>query len=320
MFFVLSGFLITDILINSQSDKHLLKNFYIKRILRIFPLYYLTLGIVLFILPQTSWFIEPLNYYLNNQVWLWTYLQNWLFIFLPNTDNNILHHLWSLAVEEQFYLLWPPVIMIFKNTKKLLIGMLFLLIIIMATRSLIWVYKIDNIVYFSLYTFTRIDGICIGCILALSRKLNPDFLQKKQPFIVLVFACLNFLFYFINSYYHFSFPYLALIGYTTFAMLFGLLVQEGIKKSNNFFHKVFTWKPLQFLGKISYGLYVFHWPVYIICFPYLLNIFQNLLNEIPMLNNILASLICIFIAIAMSAISYYTFERPFLKLKYKFQP
>ena len=270
-------------------------------------------------MPKTSWFTHSLNYYIDNQIWLWAYLQNWLFIFFPNSDSNILHHLWSLAVEEQFYLLWPPIILFFKKPKKLLIVMLSLLLLIMIIRSLIWIYKVENIVYFSLYTFTRIDGICIGCILALSQKINPGFVKKRQPFIVLIFACLNFLFYFINSYYHFSFPYLALIGYTTFAMLFALLVQEGTKKSNTLFYKLFTWKPLQFLGKISYGLYIFHWPVYIICFPYLANIFKKGLTEISLFGNIMTSLLCIIIAVTISSISYYTFERYFLKLKHKFQ-
>ena len=75
LFFVLSGFLITDILLRTLNDKHYLRNFYVRRVLRIFPLYYLSLIFFLIIVPR---FGIPLDvqYYVDNQVWLWTYLQN----------------------------------------------------------------------------------------------------------------------------------------------------------------------------------------------------------------------------------------------------
>src|SRR5260370_35068071 len=78
LFFVLSGFLITDILLNTLGKPHFLKNFYILRVLRIFPLYYFILIICLFVLPHIRSLQLNLDYYTNNQIWLWTYLQNWL--------------------------------------------------------------------------------------------------------------------------------------------------------------------------------------------------------------------------------------------------
>src|SRR4030095_1290908 len=103
LFFVLSGFLITDILINTVGKPGYLQNFYIRRVLRIFPLYYLCLIIFLLVLPRFA-ILPDSDYYVRNQAWLWTYLQNWLYIFRGNDNTVSLHHLWSLAVEEQFYL------------------------------------------------------------------------------------------------------------------------------------------------------------------------------------------------------------------------
>ena len=83
LFFVLSGFLITDILLKSSGRPGFLKNFYVRRVLRIFPLYYLTLFIFFILIPLLDLGVVGFEYYLNNQIWFWTYLQNWLFIFYP---------------------------------------------------------------------------------------------------------------------------------------------------------------------------------------------------------------------------------------------
>jgi peptidoglycan/LPS O-acetylase OafA/YrhL len=98
---VLSGFLITDILLKTVDKQGYFKNFYAKRVLRIFPLYYLSLIIFLVILPQVKDFPLDLSFYVDHQWWFWTYLQNWFLIFynVGNTTTAIQHY-WSLAVEE----------------------------------------------------------------------------------------------------------------------------------------------------------------------------------------------------------------------------
>src|SRR4030095_2778309 len=107
LFFVLSGYLITSILLNSVNSPHYLKNFYAKRVLRVFPLYYLSLIIFLIIFPLLGIYKSELKYYVDNQLWFWFYLQNWLLSFNFPTTGNFLNHFWSLGVEEQFYLAWP---------------------------------------------------------------------------------------------------------------------------------------------------------------------------------------------------------------------
>jgi peptidoglycan/LPS O-acetylase OafA/YrhL len=313
LFFVLSGFLITNILINTISKPNHLKNFYVKRILRIFPLYYLTLVIFLLLLPLLNLRAEGINYFLQNQLWLWVYLQNWLFIIKPPGNNLLLTHLWSLAVEEQFYLVWPFIILFVKKVKALFYFMLALLLTVVALRYSLWIYKIENFAYFNLYTFSRIDGICIGSMLALVRRFNKDGLQKTTPFIIFSLALFNFLFYFLNKESEFTLPFMAVVGYTTFAVLFGLLVNEGVKGNNRVINFIFDNKILRYFGKISYGLYVFHWPLHLLSLPFIIKGLSKYLEGNFLL--IVSASITTLAGILLSIISYYYFESFFLNIK-----
>ncbi|MBL0272152.1 MAG: acyltransferase [Chitinophagaceae bacterium] len=182
--------------------------------------------------------------------------------------DKILLHTWSLAVEEQFYLVWPVIILLIRKPKTILIVALLILVFVVIARYLIWVYKVEDLAYSSLYTFTRIDGLCIGSIVALLIRINPDFLKKYTTVIVLLMAAVNFGFYFINEQQSFTLPYLAFAGYTTFAVLFGILVHEAATGSSTIIQFLLNNRLLKFFGKISYGLYVYHWPVFILLFPY----------------------------------------------------
>src|SRR5262249_17527292 len=105
VFFVLSGFLITGILLDTKHEPHYFKFFYMRRVLRIFPLYYGTLIAIFFVLPALKMapFISA-----SQQFWYWTYLGNWG--KGRNLNVGSLGYFWSLGVEEQFYLVWPLVI------------------------------------------------------------------------------------------------------------------------------------------------------------------------------------------------------------------
>jgi peptidoglycan/LPS O-acetylase OafA/YrhL len=318
LFFVLSGFLITDILLKTRNSPNYLRNFYGRRILRIFPLYYLTLIIFFVLFP--AFHFKPINfdYYLHNQSWFWLYIQNWLFIFYPGPSSaTVLTHFWSLAVEEQFYLAWPFIILLLKRPKTILYLLIFLLLGVITLRFILWTYQIENLAYFNLYTFSRIDGICIGSMLAVLRTINPKAILRYFTLIVLGLAALNFLFYFFNSQNQFSFPYLAIVGYTTFAVIFGLLVNEGIEGQNVVINTIFSFPLLRFFGRISYSLYVFHWPIYIILAP----VFQKwLMNNVKMNNApMLSSIITTVIALILALISFQFFEKKFLSLKKNFE-
>jgi peptidoglycan/LPS O-acetylase OafA/YrhL len=315
LFFVLSGFLITDILLKTLGEKNYLRNFYVRRMLRIFPLYYLALILFLLIIPKLNLQFN-IKYYTDNQVWLWTYLQNWLYIFKNPPQTNTLNHLWSLAVEEQFYLLWPLIILLIRKPKYLLAFITLLLVATLGLRLWIWTNHIADLAYFNLYTFTRIDGICIGCMVALLQRININFLKKYTTAIVLFFAGMNFIFFFVNRRYHFTFPYLALAGYSTFAMMFGLLVNEAVTRESKLINFISSIPLLKFFGKISYGFYIFHWPVYLLLSPYLFTWVSGHTNGFAIQFTI--SLIATLAAVAISWLSYRYYERYFLNMKSKF--
>lgn len=315
LFFVLSGFLITDILLKTLGTKNYLRNFYVRRVLRIFPLYYLCLILFLLIIPRITTRFD-VQYYTDNQIWIWAYLQNWLYIFKDPGQYNALNHLWSLAVEEQFYLLWPIVILFLRKPKYLLITISLLLIGVLGLRLWIWNNQVADLAYFNLYTFTRIDGICIGSMIALLQRINPQFLKNYTPAIVLFFAASNFIFFFINRSYQFSFPYLALVGYTTFAMIFGLLVNEAVTKETKLITQIFTNPVLRFFGKISYGFYIFHWPVFLLLSPALFSFGSKYFDGTAL--SIAVSISATITAVIFSWVSYRYFEKYFLTLKDKF--
>jgi peptidoglycan/LPS O-acetylase OafA/YrhL len=318
LFFVLSGFLITDILLKTRNSPHYLKNFYLRRILRIFPLYYITLIFFLLFLPNFSPNILNLNYYLQKQAWFWTYLQNWLFIFRPPSAGAAsLHHLWSLAVEEQFYLLWPFIILLFKKQKAIIFLLIAVLMAVITLRFLLWTYQIENLAYFNLYTFSRIDGICIGGLLAVLRVVNHRVVNRYFTLIILALAALNFAFYFFNKQNQFSYPYLAISGYTTFAIIFGLLVNEGVERQDTAISKILAFKPFQFFGTISYGLYIFHWPLYLM----MARAFKTWLHpaDIAINYSIIVSLFATALSILLAWLSFHFFEKRFLALKKSFE-
>lgn len=316
LFFVLSGFLITDILMRSLGQENFLRNFYMRRALRIFPLYYLSLVIFLVILPAFKSFPVNLDYYVDNQWWFWTYLQNWLFILKKTSSTDILHHLWSLAVEEQFYLIWPLIILIVRKPRLLLLFMVVVLLLFILIRYIIWEKQIENLAYFNLYTFSRIDGIAIGSMTALVHRIDQNFLKKNSTIVVLLLAAANFLFYFVNSRNNFGFPYLAIVGYTTFALMFAILIYEAVTRESKLINLLFDNKLLRFFGKISYGFYVFHWPVFILMNPVLLKWLKT--NMIPYAD-LISALLCSLAGLLISLLSFRYFESWFLKKKHLFQ-
>jgi peptidoglycan/LPS O-acetylase OafA/YrhL len=315
LFFVLSGFLITDILLKTVGKKDYLRNFYVRRMLRIFPLYYLCLILFLIVLPKTNLQFN-VQYYIDHQVWIWTYLQNWIYTFQNPGQTNTLNHLWSLAVEEQFYLLWPLAVLFIRNTKYLLLFISLILAAVLGLRLWAWMHQVADLAYFNLFTFTRIDGICIGCMIALLQRVNPNFLKRYTTAIVLFFAFMNFVFFFVNRRYQFAFPYLALAGYTTFAMMFGLLVNEAVTNKTKLVNFLFNIPVLKFFGKISYGFYIFHWPVYILLGPYLFPWVSKFVSG--SLLQFTVSVLATLAAVCISWLSYQYFEKYFLKLKDRF--
>jgi len=127
---------------------------------------------------------------------------------------------------------------------------------------------------------------------------------------------MNLVFFFMNRRYQFSFPYLALAGFTTFAMMLGLLVNQAVTRETKLINFLFDIPLLKFFGRISYGFYLFHWPVYLLLSPYLTNWAKSFTNG--WITNLMVSVTGTLIAVVISWFSFNYFEKYFLKLKVKF--
>jgi peptidoglycan/LPS O-acetylase OafA/YrhL len=313
LFFVLSGFLITDILLGTMNTRNYFRNFYARRVLRIFPLYYLSLLLFLVILPLFSKFPLDVSYYQHNQWWFWTYLQNWTLIFHYDGKATALNHFWSLAVEEQYYLVWPFIILLIRKPRRLLLFCLLALITVIAARLYIWNHRTEFPSYEWLFLFTRIDGILIGSMLALVYYINQSVLRKYSTALILLLAGSNFIIYFLHK--TPDFPVWPIAGFTTFAAIFALLVYESIKKENKVIHFIFTNPVLQFLGKYSYGFYIFHWPVFLLMKPYTDWLTERWFEAGNLNQLIISATLATLAGLSVSVLSYHLFEKHFLMLK-----
>jgi len=297
LFFVLSGFVITRILIKTRKNSDYFSNFYKRRALRIFPLYYLFLFVFYFFLPlvQNSKVTE-----FKLQLPLYFYIQN--FTEILNIKASGPGHYWSLAVEEHFYLLWPVVILLVnpKNIGKL-IGISFLLIIVLKY------FMLNKGLSINYFTFTRIDQIMMGAYLSIL-ELNGFFSRKgalkKMILIGLSIFPIGALIYFFSDHFYYlkeimKYPILALF----FFSLIGSLITLN---ENNIINRLLSGKFLQYLGRISYGIYVWH------------ILALNILSEFFILKILIIDLMLTFcLTITLAHLSYFYFEKYFLSFKDK---
>lgn len=299
LFFVLSGFLITRILISTKDNTGYFKNFYYRRMLRIFPLYYLFLIIFYFVYPL----IFNTDYTpFKEQIYFYTYLQNFSLTF--NWGANEPNHFWSLAVEEHFYLFWPLVIYLF--SQKNLFRIIILIIVGSFALRILMLMQGLGVYYF---TFTRFDSLAIGALLALLEVRQVFIKSNANKFLYLTIGILFptvILWTFVSGganiiiqvikYLLLSFTYFALIGYV-------LSIQ-----SKHFLNSILESKFFSYTGKISYGLYVYH--------PFAFALSETFLYSRNIIFNFL---IAFLLAYCLSAISFHLFESKFLKLKKHFE-
>ncbi len=315
LFFVLSGFLITNILLNSVTSENYFRNFYARRVLRIFPLYYLSLLLFLFLIPAINPLLLDMSYYKQHQVWFWTYLQNWPLIIKNDESGIALNHYWSLAIEEQYYLLWPFMILLLKKPKRIVILCVLLLVFVIAARFYIWENKEYYPAYERAFLFTRLDGILIGSMLAAIYKISTQLLRKYFTFFLLALTAVNYLFYLYKQHQSPDFPVWAIAGFTTFSFIFAIVVYEAIMKENRVVNYILTNPVLRFLGKYSYGFYIFHWPVFLLVKPHTDKLLEDYINSYGYLTMVLSSLVATLAGLLVSVASYHLFEKHFLKLK-----
>ncbi|WP_316810262.1 acyltransferase [Pedobacter heparinus] len=309
LFFVLSGFLITGILIDVKHKKDYYRNFFGKRVLRIFPLYYLVLFIIT-ISSYLSFFNTDFKFIIPNPYY-WLYLQNWQITFTGkfSEENAILGHFWSLAVEEQFYIFWPFIV---KNLKIKPLIITIISFIILAVIIRFFLLANNNIGYY-VNTFARFDALCIGSLIAVLIRFKKQVLNKYTVLVTIVsgfFIIFNAMF---NGPF-FSHPVMARFGFTLVAFFWGSILLYAIS-DKTIFSKIFSWRFLTFFGKYSYGLYVYHAMIYILLID-TVSKFITTGNFIHgSLISVLASFIIVLLSILMSIVSYHLFENYFLRFK-----
>jgi peptidoglycan/LPS O-acetylase OafA/YrhL len=249
LFFVLSGFLITGILLRTKGSPHYFKNFYIRRGLRIFPLYFaVVFGCLIagcwFSLPQLQW---------HNTWWYLFYLQNFGSTFW-GLSNRWLGHFWSLAVEEHYYLLWPLVVLLF-NRRKLVVISLSLIIGAILMRIICLTAGLD---VFS-FTLCRMDTLAFGSLLAIlfTSHIHWQTAVRWTRNLALPVAGVAFASFFILS--GTGNPILQAVKYTLFALLCAFVIVLALSPGSwNLAPRIFSWHWLRGMGKTSYAMYVFH--------------------------------------------------------------
>ncbi|HUS00098.1 MAG TPA: acyltransferase [Chitinophagaceae bacterium] len=315
VFFVLSGYLITSRLYAFKNDKNYFSKFYTNRALRILPVYYASLiifyaGFNLLLSPVN---LPSITYYNNNWWSFLLFLENWTFIKqLPSQDHLL--HFWSLAIEEQFYLIWPLFIYIFLSKKYFNRLIVLLLLAIITLRCLIYLQHptFKDFHYYFFNTFCRMDGFIMGGgLFLLQQKRNLKPVQNGYLFLLGVIAIGI---YFTNT--SQANPFISTIGFTLLALFFAGLINFVTINPNSSLSKVFKVGWLIFIGRISYGLYIYHWIIYRIVHPRFAFWMNNMIIDKDLVNWI-SLVVCLIVSLVISTVSYFYFESYFLKLKRK---
>jgi peptidoglycan/LPS O-acetylase OafA/YrhL len=317
MFFALSGFLISGILVDSLNDERYFKNFYIRRALRIFPLFYGVLLALALLTPllHLQWQWGHLSYLV--------YVQNIAAFFNPSLNavppGINLEHFWSLAVEEQFYLIWPFVIWKIRDLRKLTQLSLILIAGGLVLRFILLAFSHTNSVYVWIYKSlpTHADGLLIGAIAAfmIRQKSVAAFYEQTRWIFYAAALCLVAILVTQGPYYG-AFA-MASLGYTIVAIVFvGILLRALVP--NTLTARFFNLGFLRLCGKYSYGIYVYH----ILFGEFLVHYMYSLQARLH--SRLLGGLAYIALhfvgSFLIAVLSYHLFESRFLKLKDRLAP
>jgi peptidoglycan/LPS O-acetylase OafA/YrhL len=309
IFFVLSGYLITAILVAEfRANRRIsLKRFYVRRALRILPAVILLLLVLNIFVAIT----QPRD---HAETFRWDslgalfYIANWLRAF--GRDLGILGHLWSLSIEEQFYFLWP-VTLAFLLSRKLSVNRILLIV-----GFAILLVNVDRIcLYHGIESFNRIyngldtraDALLVGCALGLSG--YGIFPRRLFGLLGLIGAA--FVVYVLFRSYpvpaNLQVPFGLTIGGTLFAVGTAFFLAAILSNGERIFARLLRLPPLVWTGRLSYGLYLWHFPV-----------FTFAAGALPGLTPVGSMALKVCGTFAAATFSYYVLERPCLRLKKRF--
>lgn len=317
LFFVLSGFLITNNLLDTQQATNYYQSFFARRTLRIFPLYYGTLFIALIVAPHFVAEDPGIAASRAHQVWLWTFMVNWTEPF-----GKAVHgfpHFWSLSVEEQFYLVWP--FLIRRRTPRsvwtvcaTLIAVAFLIrcaMLIVGAKS--------EAIY--MFTVCRMDALAAGAAAAALVRMPAAVavLHRHSNKLWIMGLALGVIGAAVTDTYAVYGRGTFTIGYTMLSVCFALLLLGAIaapSRINIPYQKVLAYAPLRSVGKYSYAMYVFHMLIILSIGPSILAQLKPLTSFYPLLYVLVITML----SYVAAFISYHCYEKHFLKLKGRFSP
>lgn len=312
-FFVLSGFLITFLLIeekklNRQID---LRNFWIRRILRIWPLFYFCVffGFVMF--PMIKEFFGQVPNETASPIMYLTFLNNFDVIRSGLPDSSVLGVLWSVAIEEQFYLLWPVILFVLPLRNY---WMAFAAIIV---SSLFYRAINDSPLLHEHHTLSCIGDMAIGAfgawMISENKKFKALFENLKKYQIAVLYFLFGLIFLFRDEVMFSSFPIRIFERSIIALVMLAIILEQNYAKNSLF--KMSDFKRISKLGTITYGLYCLHFIGILVATTITKKLgINNGLYQVLFLDTFLALGFTIFIA----SISYRFYETPFLKLKNKF--
>ena len=313
LFFVLSGFLITGILYDSKQDDRYYRNFIFRRALRIFPLYFFFILLMIWVLPTLFPAVfTDMSYYQEHQGWYWFYISNWLPLSTSVKSSTVLDHLWSLSIEEQFYICWPFIILFFQG--RILIKICLFLIACAIMIRYTGAPLLGHIKYFEYSnTFTRVDSLLIGALISILYRLKPVILLRSALPVLLVSAVVIVAIILRQK----KLDFTNLIDtFTLWDLFFGAILIFSISQKNNWLKSLLGTKVFKFFGKYSYGLYIYHQPINKLMYDKVIGPMHLNFPFLP----ILATIVCLGMSILIALLSYNLIEMPFLRLKKYFEP
>ena len=304
LFFVLSSYLITELLLREHASrgKFSVPAFYIRRALRIWPLYFTFLAATVFVIPR----IFPDERFGPKYIGSFAlFVGNWVCAFY-GLPFSVASPLWSISVEEQFYLGWPLLLLIFgvSRIRHLAVAMI---AIAVATRVLLAAFDVEHPGVWC-NTFARLDSIAVGAILAVSLGGHAPRI-KRVPRVILFFVSLV-MFLLAAKYLGQDGPS-SIVTYSVTAVA-GVMLLVAVLHTDAAFLRLRPFSWFVYLGRISYGLYVFH----LLSIALLPTLFVTAFGIAPTFGQ--RVVLSFLLTVLFAASSYTWLEEPFLRLKRRF--
>jgi len=314
LFFVLSGFLITGILLDGRDQPGALRTFYVRRAVRIFPLYYAFLILRFLLLPLV---VPALVVGFGTQVWYWLYLSNWSDLVKGQIEG--MSHFWSLAVEEQFYLSWPALVRKLR-VRTFAIVCIAIAAVALIARTAFYFAGVDRAWMYSA-TVSRMDGLAIGALVAVAARAHTGSMYRKGRRAAGAIAGFGLVIAAVHAHGLSRFnPEIQTVGYTLLAIVFGALVGEVSVDEPARVWRWLEWPGLRTIGRYSYAMYVIHVPLHVAILHYAGDWLHARAAVAPIATDVLWVLAVGVITFALALVTFALIERPALRLRQRWAP